>query len=70
MEQYSWNQLSENKIVKTLDYSAFRTGSGIPQAMMCQSWSKEMVTFMVISLLIVIEAMHLILHPTKSCIWQ
>jgi len=37
MEQYSWNQLSENKIVKTLDYSAFRTGSGIPQAMMCQS---------------------------------
>ena len=31
MEQYSWNQLSENKIVKTLDYSAFRSGSGIPQ---------------------------------------
>ena len=32
MEQYSWNQLSENKIVKTLDYSAFIRGSGIPQA--------------------------------------
>ena len=32
MEQYSWNQLSENRIVKTLDYSSFRRGSGIPQA--------------------------------------
>ena len=32
MEQYSWNQLSENKIVKTLDYSTFRTFTVIPQA--------------------------------------
>ena len=32
MEQFSWNQLSDKKIVKTLDYSSFRKGSGIPQA--------------------------------------
>ncbi len=33
MEQYSWNQLSETKIVKTIDYSVFKgRSSGIPQA--------------------------------------
>ena len=33
MEQYSWNQLSETKIVKTIDYSVFKgRSSGIPQS--------------------------------------
>jgi len=33
MEQYSWNQLSETKIVKTIDYSVFKGRStGIPQS--------------------------------------
>ena len=33
MEQYSWNQLNETKIVKTIDYSVFKgRSSGIPQA--------------------------------------
>ena len=33
MEQYSWNQLNETKIIKTIDYSVFKgRSSGIPQA--------------------------------------